>query len=88
MITRTLSSKNQVTIPKAVREQLGIKSHQAISFQSIHHQIVIKPVKASNHLSKVRRFWKRMAENTRKYGSDDTGYDWGKDKGDEKLDNK
>ena len=85
MITRTLSSKNQVTIPKTVRKQLGVKSHQAISFQQIHNRIVIKPAKKNSRQIKLRKFWKTIAENTEKYGSDDTSYDWGKDAGSEKL---
>lgn len=88
MIARTLSSKNQVTIPKSVREQLGVKSHQSIGFTRIHNNIVIIPVKKSNRQAKIKNFWHKIHENTKKYGSDDTSYNWGKDIGNEKLGDK
>lgn len=34
------------------------------------------------------KFWKRIDQNTKKYGSDDTNFSWGKDMGSEKLNDK
>jgi antitoxin PrlF len=48
MVTATITSKGQVTIPKSVRESLHLKTGDRISF-SVHgdNEVVITPVTSS-----------------------------------------
>ena len=80
-----LSKKNQVTIPKWVRNTLNVHAHQGITFKRApHHRIIITGVPKE---SRKNVFWDKMDTNSRKYGSDDTPeVDWGHDVGREKID--
>ncbi len=42
-ITAVVSSKGQVTLPAALRKQLGIEPGSTISFEGDAKQIIIKP---------------------------------------------
>ncbi|MCG2686238.1 AbrB/MazE/SpoVT family DNA-binding domain-containing protein [Candidatus Parcubacteria bacterium] len=44
MITTTLSTKNQVTLPKFILEVLGIKSGDKLLVQIESDEIVVKPM--------------------------------------------
>lgn len=41
-MTTTMTSKGQVTIPKAIREQLGLKPGDRVEFQSTEHGISVR----------------------------------------------
>lgn len=45
MPTSTLTSKGQVTIPKEIREVLGLKEHDRVNFVKRGGDVLIKPVK-------------------------------------------
>lgn len=45
MPTSTLTSKGQVTIPKEIREALGLKEHDKVSFIQRGGNVLIKPIK-------------------------------------------
>ena len=75
-----ITSKNQVTIPKAVREALDVKSSDSIKWE-------IEP----DGDIKVKRdepdFWTTVDQQQKKYGSVDTPeIDWGPDVGSEDFD--
>ena len=42
----TISSKGQITVPKAVRDALGLKSGDAVEFVVREGQVVMRPAKA------------------------------------------
>jgi AbrB family looped-hinge helix DNA binding protein len=43
----TLTSKGQVTIPKEIRDALGLKVHDRVNFIERNGEIVIKPLKGN-----------------------------------------
>lgn len=45
MTTSTLTSKGQVTIPKEIRDALGLKEHDRVSFVRRGDDVIIKPIK-------------------------------------------
>lgn len=45
MVKTTLSSKGQVTIPKEVREFLGVKAGDGVRFEIRGDEVVIRPVR-------------------------------------------
>ena len=48
MATSTLTRKGQTTIPKAVRERLGLKPGDAIEFvEAGEHAVLMRPLKTS-----------------------------------------
>lgn len=47
MPTSTLTSKGQVTIPKEIREALGLKEHDRVNFVKRGSDILIKPIKGN-----------------------------------------
>jgi len=47
MPTSTLTSKGQVTIPKEIRDILGLKVHDRVNFIERNGEIVIKPLKGN-----------------------------------------
>jgi AbrB family looped-hinge helix DNA binding protein len=47
MPTSTLTSKGQITIPKEIRDALGLKEHDRVSFVKRGDEILIKPIKGS-----------------------------------------
>jgi AbrB family looped-hinge helix DNA binding protein len=64
MPTSTLTSKGQITLPKAVRERLGLRTGNVLEFRFDEHgQVVLRPVAESavdrvsgvlRHLAKER----------------------------------
>ena len=50
----TLSEKGQVTIPKALREAMGIVSGSVLSFREIEGKLVVTKVLAIDPLKKWR----------------------------------
>jgi AbrB family looped-hinge helix DNA binding protein len=44
-MSSTISSKGQITVPKAVREALGLKSGDAVEFVVREGQVVMRPAR-------------------------------------------
>lgn len=44
MITSTLTSKGQTTIPRKVREALHLKPHQRLTYDIHGDQVILKPL--------------------------------------------
>ncbi len=78
-----INSKNQVTIPKMIREALHVKSSGEIEWElESNGQITV-----SRKSPKVSGFWRTVDEQEKKYGSVDTPeIDWGPDVGSEEFD--
>ena len=47
MIATTMTKKGQVTIPKEIRDMLGLKEHDKIAFALKDGEITMKPVRGS-----------------------------------------
>ena len=47
MPTSTLTKKGQVTIPKEIREALGLKEHDRVNFVKKGGEIFIKPIRGN-----------------------------------------
>lgn len=82
-VVSKITAKNQVTIPKTIREVLNVKSSDEIKWElGSDGQITVKrksPEKSD--------FWKTVDEQEKKYGSVDTPeVDWGEDVGSEDFD--
>ncbi len=84
IITATMTAKNQVTIPKAVRDLLALKKSDTLEFIINEDNSVTvqrKPQVSDNNL------WDIVAQQEAKYGSYDTpAIDWGEDVGTEQID--
>ncbi|QNQ80192.1 AbrB/MazE/SpoVT family DNA-binding domain-containing protein [Lactobacillus sp. PV034] len=80
-IEAKITSKNQITIPKAVREQLGInEKHEKILFNIEQGKVTIEKSKKDN-------FWQLVKEQQEKYGTINTPeIDWGNDVAKEIID--
>lgn len=82
LITAKITSKNQVTIPKIVRQKLGVHSHDELAFQFQEDGSVL--VKKN---PQVNDFWGQVAEQMEKYSLDEEQeVDWGEDVGNEVID--
>jgi len=81
-IVAKITSKNQVTIPKPIRNKLGLKSHDKLIFTTNESgQIIIKGAEEKD------AFWQKVEEQQQKYGLlDETEMDWGNDVGHEVID--
>ncbi|GHP13401.1 hypothetical protein YK48G_08260 [Lentilactobacillus fungorum] len=82
-VVSKITSKNQVTIPKAVREALNVKSSDEIEWElRSDGQITVKRMSPEKD-----DFWKMVDEQEKKYGKVDTPeIDWGPDAGSEDFD--
>lgn len=49
-----LSEKGQVTIPKAIREDLGLVTGSVLNFTEDHGRIIVKKIVAENPISAWR----------------------------------
>ena len=49
--TSSLTSKGQVTIPKALRQQLGLARASRVSFQLVGDHIEVRPLRQEQSLS-------------------------------------
>jgi antitoxin PrlF len=47
MIATTMTKKGQVTIPKEIRDMLGLKEHDKIAFAIKDGEITMKPIRGS-----------------------------------------
>ncbi len=47
MPTSTLTKKGQITIPKEIREELGLKEHDRVNFVKKGKEIIIKPIRGN-----------------------------------------
>ncbi|MBD5432511.1 MAG: AbrB/MazE/SpoVT family DNA-binding domain-containing protein [Lactobacillus sp.] len=81
LIKAKITSKNQITIPKAVRDRLGIKGkHNSVAFNIEEERVTIEK-------SKEDDLWQMVKEQEEKYGSIDTPeIEWGEDVGKEIID--
>ena len=81
--TATVTSKNQITIPKAVRQTLKVSSQDELIFLIDEQSGDISVKKAE----KTKNLWSIVAEQKAQYGSlDDGEIDWGEDVGTEVID--
>lgn len=56
-MTTTVTTKGQVTIPKLIRDLLGLKAGSEIEFErNADGEIVLKPAKESSELTRIARF--------------------------------
>ena len=84
IITAKMTSKNQVTIPKAVRDLLALKKADTLEFViDDDNQVSLKRQPDDS----ADQFWNTIREQEAKYGSYDTPpVEWGEDVGSEKID--
>lgn len=76
-IKAQLSSKNQLTVPKAVRESLDLSDHDKVVFQLDHGTVTLK---------KDNDFWSTVKQQELIYGNLSTDeLDWGADAGNEDI---
>lgn len=47
MIATTVTKKGQVTIPKKIREALGLREHDKVVFIHRNNEVVLKPIKGT-----------------------------------------
>ena len=47
MIATTLTKKGQVTIPKAIRDALGLEEHDKVLFIRREHEVILKVMKGT-----------------------------------------
>ncbi|NKB23872.1 MAG: AbrB family transcriptional regulator [Kiritimatiellae bacterium] len=45
MITSTITSKGQTTIPKPIREKMGLSNHDRIAYKFEKEKVIITPLK-------------------------------------------
>jgi len=67
MIIAKLTSKGQVTLPKAVREKLGVHSGEEVGFEEIDGRLIITKVLTHSPFEK----WQGRLEHLRGRRSDD-----------------
>ncbi|QGG60832.1 AbrB/MazE/SpoVT family DNA-binding domain-containing protein [Loigolactobacillus bifermentans] len=76
-VTAQMTTKNQITVPKEVRQALKLREHEQLEFVITTEgvQVKRKPLTQDN-------LWEIVAEQTAKYGSYATDeVDWGSDVG-------
>ena len=81
-VSAKITSKNQITLPKILREKLELgDSEKTIVFNiSDDKPVTVEKLKTNN-------LWDIVEEQRKKYGSIDTPeIDWGSDVGEERLD--
>lgn len=81
-VSAKITSKNQITLPKILREKLELgDSDKTIVFNiSDDKPVTVEKLKTNN-------LWDIVEEQRKKYGSIDTPeIDWGLDVGEERLD--
>lgn len=81
-VSAKITSKNQITLPKILREKLELgDSDKTIVFNiSDDKPVTVEKLKTNN-------LWDIVEEQCKKYGSIDTPeIDWGSDVGEERLD--
>lgn len=59
----TITSKGQTTVPKAVRQFLGVKEGDEIAFRVEGQQVTVVPVPAAHEAPLVGKFLRFLAEN-------------------------
>ena len=47
MITSTITSKGQTTIPQAVREALGVTANDRIGYEFVDGRVVLRPIRGN-----------------------------------------
>ncbi|OGW60783.1 MAG: hypothetical protein A2638_01850 [Nitrospirae bacterium RIFCSPHIGHO2_01_FULL_66_17] len=47
MVATTLTKKGQVTIPKAIRDALGLEEHDKVLFVRREHEVILKVMKGT-----------------------------------------
>ncbi|MGX7244507.1 AbrB/MazE/SpoVT family DNA-binding domain-containing protein [Enterococcus quebecensis] len=70
--------KNQVTIPKPIRQRLDIHSHDELAFEvQDNGDILVRKNEETENI------WQLVAQQQKKYGKDEeTEFDWGEEVGD------
>lgn len=67
MITAKVTSKGQVTLPKKIREKLGVQNGEEVGFEEIDGRLVIRKVLTRSPFEK----WAGKLEHLRGQRSDD-----------------
>ncbi|WP_283581346.1 type II toxin-antitoxin system PrlF family antitoxin [Ligilactobacillus hohenheimensis] len=82
IVSATMTAKNQVTIPKAIRDLLNLKRADTLEFVVTDEgQITLEKQESNANL------WDVVAQQEKEYGSIDTPeFDWGSDVGTEVID--
>ncbi|WP_211089330.1 MULTISPECIES: AbrB family transcriptional regulator [Lactobacillaceae] len=76
-IKAKLSSKNQLTVPKAIRDSLGLADQDKVVFQLINGTVTLK---------KDNDFWTDVKKQAQTYGNLSTDeLDWGPSAGEEVI---
>lgn len=47
MPTSTITAKGQTTLPKSVRDYLGLRSHDKLLYTPSHGMVILRPLKGS-----------------------------------------
>lgn len=81
IITAKMTSKNQVTVPKAIRDLLELRKSDTLEFIiNEDNSVSIKRKQDASNL------WEIVDKQKDKYGSYDTPINWGNDVEMEKID--
>ena len=81
-VSAKITSKNQITLPKILREKLELGDSDKTIVFNISED---KPV--TDEKPKTNNLWDIVEEQRKKYGSIDTPeIDWGSDVGEERID--
>lgn len=82
IIQATMTSKNQITIPKAVRDLLKLKQSDNVQFNiDANNKVTIEKETSKD------AFWEEVMQQQEKYGSIDTPeVNWGNNVGAERID--
>lgn len=76
-IKAKLSSQNQLTVPKAIRDSLGLSDQDRVVFQLINGTVTLK---------KDNAFWNNVKQQEKTYGNLSTDeFDWGPSLGEEAI---
>lgn len=80
-IVAKITTKNQVTIPKPIRQRLDIHSHDELAFEVQDNGDIL--VRKNEEKEDI---WQLVAQQQQKYGQDEeTEFNWGDDVGDEVI---
>ncbi|MFK4568186.1 AbrB/MazE/SpoVT family DNA-binding domain-containing protein [Enterococcus sp. UD-01] len=80
-IIAKITTKNQVTIPKPIRQRLNIHSHDELAFEVQDNGDIL--VRKNEEKEDI---WQLVAEQQKKYGHyEATEFNWGEDVGKEVI---
>ena len=53
----TISTKGQVIIPKAIRDELKLKENSPLSMEVVHGKIIVMPINEEKIRQELEEFW-------------------------------